>query len=285
MNRIVVKKELAPKIKLVEFENPDIASKTRPGQFVVIQMGERGERFPLTISGIDQRKGTVRVIFNEVGKSSRRLGALVEGQEIDNVAGPLGNPTEIEKFGTVLCLGGGVMAGPMVYEAAALGKAGNRIIGVIGARNRELLILRDEMNAVSERLYISTDDGSEGYKGLDFLRDVLEKEKVDRVIGMSVATATLRTLCELTRPYGIKTVVSLSPIMLDGTGMCGVCRVLVGGQTRFTCVDGPEFDGHLVDWDLLESRKRIYSHEERVAALLDEHVGTECASRFQQARK
>ena len=285
MNRIVVKKELAAKIKLIEFENPDVASKAKPGQFVVIQMGDKGERFPLTIGGIDPDKGVVRVIFNEVGKSSRRLGALAEGEEIGNVAGPLGNPTEIERFGTVLCFGGGVMTGPMAYEVAAFKKAGNRVVTVIGARNKELLILKDEMNALSDKLYISTDDGSEGYKGLDFLRDIFEGEKVDRVIGMSVATATLRTLCELTRPYGVKTIVSLSAIMLDGTGMCGVCRVLVGGQTKFTCVDGPEFDGHLVDWDLLESRKRIYSHEERVSALLDEHVGKDCASRFQQARK
>lgn len=285
MNRILVKRELAPKIKLIEFENRDIASKAKPGQFVVIQMGEKGERFPLTISGIDPGKGMVRVIFNEVGKSSKRLGALAEGEEIANVAGPLGNPTEIEKFGTVLCFGGGVMTGPMAYEAAALKKAGNRVITVIGARNKELLILKDEMNALSDKLYVSTDDGSEGYKGLDFLRDILEGEKVDRVIGMSVATATLRTLCELTRPYGVKTIVSLAPIMLDGTGMCGVCRVLVGGQTKFTCVDGPEFDGHLVDWDLLESRKRVYSHEERVSTLLDEQVGKDCASHFQQTRK
>ena len=203
MNRILVKKELAPKIKLIEFENRDIASKAKPGQFVVIQMGEKGERFPLTISGIDPGKGMVRVIFNEVGKSSKRLGALAEGEEIGNVAGPLGNPAEIEKFGTVLCFGGGVMTGPMAYEAAAFKKAGNRVITVIGARNKELLILKDEMNALSDKLYVSTDDGSEGYKGLDFLRDILEGEKVDRVIGMSVATATLRTLCELTRPYGV----------------------------------------------------------------------------------
>jgi len=282
MNRILVKKELAPKIKLMEFENHDIARKAKPGQFVVIQMGERGERFPLTISGTDPGRGIVRIIFNEVGKSSKRLGALAKGEEIGNVAGPLGNPTEIENFGTVLCFGGGVMIGPMVYEVAAFKEAGNRVITVVGARSKELLILRKEMNALSDKFYVCTDDGSDGYQGLDFLRDILEKEKVNRVIAMSVATATLRKLCELTKPYGVKTIVSLTPIMLDGTGMCGVCRVFVGGQTKFTCVDGPEFDGHLVDWDLLESRKRIYSHEERISALLDEHVGKDCASHFQQ---
>ncbi len=270
MNEIVAKKELAPKIKVIEFVNLNIARKAKPGQFVVVQMGTKGERFPITIGGTNPDKGTVKLIFNEVGKSAQKLGALNEGQVIDNVAGPLGNPTEIRKFGTVLCFGGGVMVGPMVYEAAAFKGAGNRIIAVIGARNRELLILKNEMKAVSDGFYVSTDDGSEGNKGLDFLRTVFEKEKVDRVIAMSVATVTLRTLSELTKPYGIKTIVSLTPIMLDGTGMCGCCRVSVGGETKFACSDGPEFDGHLVDWDLLESRKRVYSHEERLSALIDE---------------
>lgn len=270
MNEIVVKKELAPKIKVIEFVNHNIARKTKPGQFVVVQMGTKGERFPITISGTDPDKGTVKLIFNEVGKSSQKLGALNKGEVIDNVAGPLGNPTEIKKFGTVLCLGGGVMVGPISYEVAALKKAGNRVITVVGARNKELLILKTEMKALSDGFYISTDDGSEGHMGLDFLRTIFEREKVDRVIAMSVATVTLRTLCELTKTYGIKTIVSLAPIMLDGTGMCGCCRVSVGGETKFTCVDGPEFDGHLVDWDLLESRKRVYSHEERLSALFDE---------------
>lgn len=270
MNEIVVKKELAPKIKVIEFVNHNIARKTKPGQFVVVQMGTKGERFPITISGTDPDKGTVKLIFNEVGKSSQKLGALNKGEVIDNVAGPLGNPTEIKKFGTVLCLGGGVMVGPISYEVAALKKAGNRVITVVGARNKELLILKTEMKALSDDFYISTDDGSEGHMGLDFLRTIFEREKVDRVIAMSVATVTLRTLCELTKTHGIKTIVSLAPIMLDGTGMCGCCRISVGGETKFTCVDGPEFDGHLVDWDLLESRKRVYSHEERLSALFDE---------------
>ena len=273
-----MKKELAIKIKAIEFVNHDIARKAKPGQFVVVQMGTKGERFPITIGGTNREKGTVKLIFNEVGKSAQKLGALNEGEVIDNVAGPLGTPTDIEKFGTVLCFGGGVMVGPMVYEAGAFKEAGNRIIAVIGARNRELLILKNEMKALSDDLYISTDDGSEGNKGLDFLRKVFEKEKVDRVVGMSVATITLRTLSELTKPYGIKTIVSLTPIMLDGTGMCGCCRVSVGGETKFACSDGPEFDGHLVDWDLLESRKRVYSHEERLSALIDEGTREDLSS-------
>ena len=270
MNEIVVKKELAPKIKVIEFVNHNIARKTKPGQFVVVQIGTEGERFPITISGTNPDKGTVKLTFNEVGRSSQKLGALSKGEAIDNVAGPLGNPTEIKKFGTVLCFGGGVMVGPISYEVAALKDAGNRVISVIGARNKELLILTTEMKALSDDFYVSTDDGSEGYEGLDFLRMIFEREKVDRVIAMSVATVTLRTICELTKTYGVKTIVSLAPIMLDGTGMCGCCRVSVGGETKFTCVDGPEFDGHLVDWDLLESRKRVYSHEERLSALFDE---------------
>ena len=270
MNEIIVKKELAPKIKFIEFVNQDIARKTKPGQFVVVQMGTKGERFPITISGTNRDKGTVKLIVNEVGRSSQKLGALNIGEVIDNVAGPLGNAAEIMKFGTVLCFGGGVMSGPISYEVAALKEAGNKVIAAIGARNKDLLILKNEIQALSGDFHISTDDGSEGYKGLDFLRTIFEKEKVDRVIAMSVATVTLRTISELTKTYGIKTIVSLAPIMLDGTGMCGCCRVSVGGETKFACCDGPEFDGHLVDWDLLESRKRVYSHEERLSALFDE---------------
>jgi ferredoxin/flavodoxin---NADP+ reductase len=272
MNRIVNKTEPASRIKILEFQNQNIANKAKPGQFILIQIGETGERFPITISTTNPAKGTVKIVFNEVGKSSMKLGALNEGEEIQNIAGPLGNSTEILKFGTVLCVAGGVMIGPMTWEVAALKQAGNKVINVIGARNKDLLIFKDEMKMLDSSLYISTDDGSEGYTGLGFIKEIIEKEKIDRVLGMSVATVTLKTICDITRPYNIKTVVSLSPIMLDGTGMCGACRVLVGGETKFACVDGPEFDGHLVDWDLLESRKRAYSHEERISALLGEHV-------------
>jgi ferredoxin/flavodoxin---NADP+ reductase len=271
MNRVLKKSEPASKIKLLEFQNANIAAKAQPGQFVLIQMGETGERIPVTVSRTDPAKSTVTIIFNEVGKSSTSLGALAEGEEIQNVAGPLGNPTEIRHFGTVLCVAGGVMAGPMLWETEQLKINGNRVIAVIGARNKDLLICTGEMNNLSDRLYISTDDGSEGNCGLEFLRDIIEIEPIDRVLGMSLATVTLKTLCDITRPYNLKTIVSLSPIMLDGTGMCGACRVSVGGETRFACVDGPEFDGHLVDWDLLEARKRAYSHQERLSALMDQH--------------
>jgi ferredoxin/flavodoxin---NADP+ reductase len=268
MNRITRKMELASRILLFEFQNQNIANKAKPGQFVLIQMGETGERFPITISGTNPARGTVKIVFNAVGKSSTILGALLEGEEIQNIAGPLGNPTEIARFGTVLCVAGGVMTGPMVWEIAALKQAGNSVITVVGARNKDLVIFKGEMNSISDSLYISTDDGSDGYTGLDFIKDIIGKQKIDRVLGMSVATVTLKTLCDITRPFNIKTIVSLSPVMLDATGMCGACRVSVGGETKFACVDGPEFDGHLVDWDLLELRKRAYSHEERISALM-----------------
>ena len=285
MNKIIVKRELAPKIKLLEVENPRIATKARPGQFVMLCLGGEGERFPLTIAGADSSKGTIRLIFNEVGKSSMKLGTLQEGEEIPSLAGPLGNPTELEKFGTVLCFGGGVMIGPLLYIAEAFRQAGNRVILVLGARNKELLFFREEAKSVGDELYICTDDGSEGYRGLDFLRELLDREKVDRAYVMSVATATLKAVSEITRPYGIKTIVSLTPIMLDGTGMCGACRVVVGGATKFACVDGPEFDGHEVDWELLESRKRMYAPEERIAFLSYKRLGEEFAPAGREERR
>ncbi len=278
MNKIMQKRELAPKIKLLEVENPSIATKARPGQFVILWLGGEGERFPLTIAGADAFRGTIKLVFNEVGKSSMKLGTLREGEEIPGLAGPLGNPTKIEKFGTVLCFGGGVMIGPVLYIAEAFRQAGNRVILALGARNKELLFFREEARAVSDELYICTDDGSEGYQGLDFLREILEKERVNLAYVMSVSTATLKAVSELTRPYGIKTIVSLTPIMLDGTGMCGCCRVSVDGVTRFACVDGPEFDGHEVDWELLESRKRMYTPEERIAFLSYKRLGEEFVS-------
>jgi len=277
MNKIVAKKELAPKIKLIAVENAGIAAKSRPGQFVILHLAEEGERFPLTIAGANPSEGTIKLVFNEVGKSTKQLGTFNVEEEIPSIAGPFGNPTEIENFGTVLCFGGGVMIGPLVYEVAAFRKAGNKVISVIGARMKELLLFEEELRALSDRFYVCTDDGSEGYRGLDFLKEVFEGEKVDRVFVMSVSTATLKAVSEITRPYGVKTVVSLTPLMLDGTGMCGCCRVSIGGQTKFACVDGPEFDGHEVDWGLLESRKRMYSSEERISFLSYEMFGEEFA--------
>lgn len=267
MYKIVQKRELAPKIKQFEIETPRLAVKAKPGQFVIIRVDEEGERFPITVCNTDTTKGTIKIAFNEVGKSSKQLGNLNEGDSILNVVGPLGKPSEIKKFGTVLCFGGGVMVPGIYFLAKALSDAGNEIIGVVGARNKDLLIYKDEMKAISKEFYITTDDGSEGHQGMDFIKEILEKNKVDRVVAWSVAEITMQKISEITKPYDIPTMVLLSSIMVDGTGMCGCCRAEVKGATKFTCVDGPEFDGHDVDWELLTSRKRMYLPEERLAAL------------------
>jgi len=267
MYKIVSKKELAPKIKQFEIEAPRLAAKAKPGQFVIIRIDDEGERFPITVCDTDTTKGTIKIAFNEVGKSSKKLGNLNEGDGILNVVGPLGKPSEIKKFGKVLCFGGGVMVPGIHFLAKALRDIGNEIIGVVGARNKDLLIYKDEMKAISKEFYITTDDGSEDHQGMDFIKEILEKNKVGRVVAWSVAEVTMQKISEITKPYGIPTMVLLSSIMVDGTGMCGCCRAEVKGATKFACVDGPEFDGHEVDWELLTSRKRMYLPEERLAAL------------------
>jgi len=272
MYKIVAKKELAPKIKLFEISAPEIANKANPGQFVILRITEEGERIPLTIANYEVAKGTITVVFNEVGKTTKQLGQLNVGDYILNIAGPLGNPSEIRKFGRVLCVGGGVMIAPLYLQALALRKAGNELVTVIGARIKELIIFEKEMREISNKFYVATDDGSYGYKGIDFLKDLLSKEKIDRAIVMG-PVVMMKTVSEITKPFGIKTIVTLTPIMVDGMGMCGVCRVSVGGKTQFACVDGPEFDGHLVDFDLLIQRQRIFLPEERLSSLIYEKLG------------
>jgi ferredoxin--NADP+ reductase len=272
MFKIVRKRELAPKIKLFEVAAPDIAAKANPGQFVIVKTCENGERVPITMVDADTKKGTITFVFNEVGKTTRQLGLLNEGARILNVCGPLGNPSEIEKFGTVLCVGGGVMIAPMLFQASALRKAGNKVITVIGARIKDLLFFEDEMKALSDEFYVATDDGSKGYKGLDFLKEILVKQQINRVIAMG-PVVMLKTVSEMTKPLGIKTIVTLTPIMVDGMGMCGACRVTVAGKTKFGCVDGPEFDGHQVDFEELVQRQRMFLPEERLAALFHERIG------------
>jgi ferredoxin--NADP+ reductase len=275
MNEIVVKKEIAPKIKLFDVYAPEIAAKAKPGQFVILRVDERGERFPLTIASADISKGTLRLVFNEVGKSTKKLGSFSEGNEILDVVGPLGNPSEIDNFGTVLCVGGGVYIAPLHFIAKAFCEAGSKVITVIGARIKDLIIYEDELKSVSDEFYVCTDDGSKGHKGLDFIKEeILDKKSINRATAIG-PVATLKKVCELTRPYSIKTMVTLTPIMLDGTGMCGCCRVSVGGETKFTCIHGPAFDGHQVDWDLLTSRMRIYVTEERTSSLFYEKLGEE----------
>ena len=267
MNRIVEKIDLSENVVEMVIEAAVVAEKRRAGQFIVLRIDEKGERIPLTIVDSDKKRGTITIIFQVVGKTTAALAELMVGDYITDIQGPLGNPTEIENFGHVVCVGGGVGVGVIYPIAVALKKAGNRVTSIIGARTKELLILEEEMKDASHKLLVATDDGSYGFHG--FVSAVLQnlidaKEEIDRVFAIG-PVPMMRVICNVTRPYGIKTIVSLNPIMVDATGMCGACRVSVGGQTRFTCVDGPEFDGHKVDFDLLMSRLRMYLSQEKEA--------------------
>jgi len=273
--KILKKRELAPKIKLLEVCAPEIAEKAKPGQFLILMVEENGERIPLTITGYNAAKGTVTFVFNEVGKTTKQLGCLEKGELIPNVAGPLGNPSEISKFGRVLCVGGGVMIAPLYLQVQALREAGNEVVTAIGARIKDLIIFEKEMKEASNEFYVATDDGSKGRKGLGFLEGLLKAKKFDRAVVMG-PVVMMKKVSEFTRPFGVPTVVTLTPIMVDGMGMCGACRVTVGNETKFACVDGPEFDGHKVDFDQLLRRQRIFSSEERLSSLLWEHPGGTC---------
>lgn len=278
MYRIVTKKELALKIKLFEVHAPEMAEKAKPGQFIILIIDERGERIPLNMAGYDSKKGTITFVFNEVGKTTRQLGVLKEGDCIWNITGPLGIPSEIKNFGNVLCVAGGVMIAPMLLQLKALREAGNKITTVMGARMEQLLFFEEEVKALSGKYYVATDDGSKGYKGLDFLKNILEKEKFDRCITMG-PVGMMKNVSEMTKPFNIPTMVTLTPIMVDGMGMCGVCRVTISGKMKFGCVDGPEFDGHKVDFDELISRQRMFLPEERLSSLIWEMQGGCACSR------
>jgi ferredoxin--NADP+ reductase len=269
---IVTKRELAPHINLFEFSANEIAAKTRPGQFVILRIDEEGERVPLTIAGADVEKGTITVVCDEVGKTTKKLGSLREGDQISDLLGPLGKPAKMEKFGTVLCVGGGVMVAPLHFQAEAFRKAGNKVIAVVGAMTKNQLIFEKEMREVCDEVYVATDDGTKGYSGLDFLRAMLKEKKIDRVVTMG-SIVTIKTVSELTRPFAIPTIVNLIPIMVDGMGMCGACRVTVGGKTMFACVDGPDFDGHQVDFEELMARLKMFTPQEKLAVVFHEEAG------------
>jgi NAD(P)H-flavin reductase len=263
--KILLRQDLVPSIHLFKVAAPAVARKAQAGQFIVIRIDELGERIPLTIADWDEKEGSMTIVFMEVGTTTARLALLKAGDAIADFVGPLGLPTHIEKFGTIVCVAGGVGVAPIAPIARALKQAGNKIISILGARSQGLLFWEDKLRSLSDQLIVTTDDGSYGRKGLvtEPLKELLESgEKIDRVI--AIGPSIMMKFCsKTTQPFGVKTIVSLNPIMVDGTGMCGCCRVSVGGETKFACVDGPDFDGHQVDWDLLLARQRIYLDEEK----------------------
>jgi len=265
--KILLRQDLVPNIHLFKIAAPEVAKKAQPGQFVVIRIDEKGERIPLTIADWDKEEGSVSVVVMEVGTTTHRLALLKAGDSISNFVGPLGLPTHIEKFGTVVCVAGGFAAAVIMPIARALREKGNKVISIMGARNKSLIFWEEELRSVSDQLIVTTDDGSYGRKGLvtEPLKELLEgKERIDRVIAIG-PSVMMKFCAKTTEPFGVKTIVSLNSIMVDGTGMCGCCRVSVGGETKFACVDGPDFDGHQVDWDLLFARQRIYLDEEKLS--------------------
>jgi ferredoxin/flavodoxin---NADP+ reductase len=264
MFKILENREIVPNIHLLKIEAPKIARKTLAGQFAVIRTDEKGERIPLTISDWDTSEGSITILFSDVGTTTRKLAALTAGESILNVVGPLGIPTPIEKLGTVVCLGGCYGIGSILPIARAMKQAGNRVISVIEARSRYMVFWEDKLKKASDQVIVTTGDGSYGKKGwvVDIIQDLMARGgKIDLVTAIG-CTYMMKLCSDETRPLGIKTVVHLNPIMVDGTGMCGCCRVSEGGKVKFACVDGPEFDGHLVDWDLLLSRQVAYLSDE-----------------------
>ncbi len=265
MFQIVRREEMSDgSVVLNEIAAPKIAAKAKPGQFVILKAGEDGERIPLTMADTDLEKGTITVIYQVVGKSTALFKTLRVGDGYQDVIGPLGRPTHLEKVGTVVCIGGGTGIAVLHPITRALKEKGNHVIAVIGARTRDLLILENQMRAASHELHVCTDDGSYGRKGFvtEVLKEVLEKGEVAQAVAIG-PVPMMKFVSQMTRTYGVPTLVSLNPIMVDGTGMCGGCRVSVGGKTRFACVDGPEFDGHQVDFDELMLRLQAYCEDEK----------------------
>ena len=265
MFKIVTKEKLCPVVDFFKIEAPAIAKKAKAGQFVVVRVDEVGERIPLTLADWDDREGTVSLVAMQVGTTTYKLAGLNAGDDVMDLIGPLGLPSEIESFGTVVCVGGGVGVAPVYPIARALRQAGNKVITIMGARSKDLLFWEERLNSVSDELIVTTDDGTYARKGVvtEPLKEVLDREQgISRVI--AIGPAIMMKFCSLTtKPFGVTTIVSLNSIMVDGTGMCGCCRVSVGDATKFVCVNGPEFDGHQVDWELLFARQRIYCDEER----------------------
>jgi len=264
--KILLKQDLVPHVHLFKIDAPKVAQKAQPGQFIVLRIDEEGERIPVTVADWDREEGSVTVVVMEVGTTTHRLGKLNTGDTITDFVGPLGVPTHIDNYGTVVCVSGGFAIAVIRPIARALKAAGNRVISIMGARSKDLLFWEEELRQDSSELIITTDDGSHGHHGLvtEPLKDLLEQGSIDRVI--AIGPSIMMKFCAKTsEPFGVPTVVSLNPIMVDGTGMCGCCRVSVNGVTKFACVDGPDFDGHQVDWDLLLARQRSYLDEEKLS--------------------
>jgi len=275
MYEIVSKTVLSAVIKEIEVEAAQIARKAQAGNFVILRVSELGERIPLTVADTDANRGTITMVFQEVGKTTMALGLLEVGDELEDLVGPLGHNREIPRGKRIVCVAGGVGTAPVYFQAKAMRAAGNHIITIMGARNVDLFFWRDRIESVSDRVLYCTDDGTYGKHGFvtDVLRELIESgESIDEVDAIG-PLVMMRAVCELTRPYGLYTVVSLDSLMVDGTGMCGCCRVTVDGQVKFTCVDGPEFDGHKVDFEELAKRKSAYrEHEQQSCRLFEEEL-------------
>ncbi len=267
MYKILRKEVFSETVKLMVLEAPLVAHKAKPGQFVIVRIDETGERIPLTIADFDAEKGTVTIIFQEVGKSTMQMGLLEEGDFFENVVGPLGHPTEIKNYGKVIVVAGGVGIAPIFPIARALKQAGNHVTAIIGARTQSLLFWEDRMRAETDEVIVCTDDGSYGRKSLvtEPLKEILEQNKDIAQVWAIGPSIMMKFASLTTKPFNVPTLVSLNTIMVDGTGMCGGCRVVMDNGPKFVCVDGPEFDGHHVDWDLLLARLKFFESEERQA--------------------
>ena len=280
MYEIVEKEIFSDVTKMLVVKAPDVAAKAQAGEFVIVRIDEKGERIPLTIADFDRDSGTITLILQEVGKSTMQMGAMEVGDSFANFVGPLGHATEIEDFGTVICVGGGVGIAPIYPIARALKEAGNHVISIIGARNKDLLFWEEKMRAASSELIVCTDDGSYGRKDLVTapLKEILEEQGDEIKQVWAIGPGIMMKFVSLTtEPFGVKTIVSLNTVMIDGTGMCGGCRVQLKEGAKFVCVDGPEFDAHLVDWNLLLARQAFYREEERLAVERWQHL-TELAT-------
>ncbi|MEM2910933.1 MAG: sulfide/dihydroorotate dehydrogenase-like FAD/NAD-binding protein [Candidatus Bathyarchaeia archaeon] len=275
-NEIVFKETLAPEIKLIKVKAPLIAKKAKTGQFVILRVNEESERIPLTLVDWDPNEGTITLVFKEIGATTKLLGTLKVGDALHDLVGPLGNPAEIKCYGKVCVIGRGVAIAAAYERAKKLKEAGNNVTAIISAKTSNLLIFKEELRKLSDKLYIATDDGSEGFKGYanEALENLLKSGERFNLVYVVGAATLMRTLSEVTKAYNIKTIASLNSLMVDGTGLCGCCRVTVGGEPKFTCVDGPEFDAHLVDFKEFRARIHTYDEEEKLALkVMEEKCG------------